>query len=174
MQKGVIRKRRPTPVSEYGKQLQAKQELKKQYGLREKQMRRYFDEALHGVSKGNSPELFMQGLERRLDSAVFRAGFAKTHAQARQMVTHGHFHVNGKPVDVPSFRLVKGNVVSVRSSSLDTPMIKAVVLQMKKFEAPAWIALDKDKMEFSFTDVPAMQMVAPSVDISLIFEFYSR
>ncbi|MBI4138336.1 MAG: 30S ribosomal protein S4 [Candidatus Wildermuthbacteria bacterium] len=174
MQQGVVRKRRPAPVSEYGKQLQAKQELKKQYHLREKQMRRYFSESIRNASKGNSPELFMQALERRMDSAVFRAGMAKSRAQARQMVNHGHFLVNGKAADIPSLKLQKGDVVKVRPASMTTPMMQAVTLAMKKHEAPAWILLNKESMEFSFQDLPTMQVVAPSVDIALVFEFYSR
>ena len=100
MQTGVVRKRRSRPVSEYGKQLREKQDLKEQYNLREKQFSNYVKDVL---AKGGSPEEgLMQRLERRLDSAVYRMGMAQTRKQSRQMVSHAHFKVNGKGVNIPS------------------------------------------------------------------------
>ena len=109
MQTGVVRKRRSRPVSEYGKQLREKQDLKEQYNLREKQFSNYVKDVL---ATGGSPEEgLMQRLERRLDNAVFRMGMAQTRKQSRQMVSHGHFAVNGRKVTIPSIRVKKGDKI---------------------------------------------------------------
>ena len=169
-----MRKRRPKPLSEYGRQLQEKQDLKRQYNLREKQFKRYVKEALGKTAHGDSPELFLQKLERRLDNVVYRAGFAPTRKQARQMVSHGHFLVKGKKMDVPSFQVKKGDVISVRPASLERTLFKNTLLGLKKYEAPSWILLDKEKPEITIKQFPTFAEIAPSVEISLIFEFYSR
>ena len=174
MQKGVMRKRRPSPQSEYGRQLEEKQNLKAQYNLREKQFKRSVKEALGKTAHGNSPELFLQKLERRLDNVVFRSGLASTRKQARQMVSHGHFLVNDRKVDVPSFEVKKGDSISVRPSSLQRTMFKNALLGLKKYEAPSWILLDKEKPEITIKLLPSLAEIAPSVEIPLIFEFYSR
>ncbi|MDP4007060.1 MAG: 30S ribosomal protein S4 [bacterium] len=174
MQKGVVRKRRPTPQSEYGRQLQQKQDLKAQYNLREKQMKNYVKEVLGGASHGNSPELFLQKLERRLDNVVFRAGFAPTRKQGRQMVSHGHFLVNGRKVDIPSFEVKRGDIISPRPSSMERTLFKNTLLGLKKYEAPSWIQLNKEKPEITIKLLPTLAEAAPSVEIPLIFEFYSR
>ncbi|MDP2734861.1 MAG: 30S ribosomal protein S4 [bacterium] len=174
MQKGVVRKRRPTPLSEYGRQLQEKQDLKLQYNLREKQLKNYVKGALSKAGQGDSTQLLLESLERRLDNVVFRAGFAPTRKQARQMVTHGHFLVNTRKVDVPSFQVKKGDAVAVRPSSKERPLFKSVVLGLKKYEAPAWLSLNKEAMEVSVQQFPTFKEAAPSVEIPLIFEFYSR
>jgi small subunit ribosomal protein S4 len=174
MQKGVMRKRRPTPLSEYGRQLQEKQNLKEQYNLREKKLKSYVKEALSKRAHGDSPELFLQKLERRLDNVVYRAGFAPTRKQARQMVGHGHFLVNARKIDVPSFEVKKGDVISVRPSSLERTLFKNTLLGLKKYEAPSWILLDKEKPEITIQKLPSLAEAAPTVEIPLIFEFYSR
>ncbi len=169
-----MRKRRPTPLSEYGRQLQQKQDLKTQYNLREKQLKNYVKEVLGGSSRGDSPELFVQKLERRLDNVVFRAGLAPTRKQARQMVSHGHFLVNGRKVDVPSFQVKKADVISVRPSSLERTLFKNALLGLKKYEAPSWILLNKEKPEIIIQQLPSLTEAASTVEIPLIFEFYSR
>lgn len=174
MQKGVVRKRRVTPVSEYGRQLQEKQELKKQYNLREKQLKNYVSSALAKAKAGESPELFVQKLERRLDNVVYRAGMAPTRKQARQMVSHGHFLLNGRRVTIPSLEVKKGDSVSVRPGSAEGTLFKNIRLGLKKYEAPAWILLDKEKLEITIKEHPSFEEASPSVEIPLIFEFYSR
>ena len=174
MQKGVVRKRRPKPQSEYGRQLQEKQDLKGQYNLREKQFKGYVKEALGKSAHGDSPELFLQKLERRLDNVIYRAGFAPTRRQSRQMVSHGHFMVNGKKMDIPSFEVKKGDVITVRQASLERPLFKSILLLLKKYEAPLWLQLNKEKPEITIQQLPSFAEAAPSVEIPLIFEFYSR
>ena len=169
-----MRKRRPKPQSEYGKQLQEKQDLKGQYNLREKQFKRYVKVALEKSGHGDSSELFLQKLERRLDNVVYRAGFAPTRKQSRQMVSHGHFRVNGKKVDIPSYEVKKGDIISVREASLQRTLFKNILLGLKKYEAPSWRSLNKEKPEIGILQFPSLAEIAPSVEISLIFEFYSR
>lgn len=174
MQKGVVRKRRPAPLSEYGRQLQEKQELKKEYHLKEKQMKRYVKEVLEKAKTGESAALFFQKLEQRFDSIIFRAGMAQTRAQARQMVSHGHFLLNKRPVDIPSCGVKKGDVIIPRSSSQETSLFKNIKLGLKKYEPPSWIELNKETMEIKITGLPSLKEGVPAVEIPLIFEFYSR
>ena len=126
------------------------------------------------TAHGNSAELFLQKLERRLDNVVFRSGLASTRKQARQMVSHGHFLVNEKRGDIPYFEVKKGDSISVRHSSLQRIMYKNALLGLKKYEAPSWILLDKEKPEITIKLLPSLAEIAPSVEIPLIFEFYSR
>ena len=175
MQKGVVRKRTPSPVSEYGRQLKEKQNLKRQYNLRERQFSRYIKEAVsESLKGGNSQELFLQSLERRLDSIVFRMGMAQTRNQARQMVSHGHFMVNGRKLTVPSFKVKKGDVISVRPQSAEKTLFQNIKLGLKKYQQPSWLELDKEKMEAKVIGIPSFQEISPSVEVPLIFEFYSR
>lgn len=175
MQKGVVRKRPRKQQSEYGRQLQEKQELKAQYNLREKQFKKYITGALLRKEQGSdSPEQLMRALEKRLDSVVFRMGMAQTRKQARQMVSHGHFLVNGKKVDIPSYTLSIGEVIGVRESSKKGTLFTHIALALKKYTPPSWIQLDKEKLEAIFTQDPTVSEIAPTVEVPLIFEFYSR
>ncbi|MCH8986568.1 30S ribosomal protein S4 [Patescibacteria group bacterium] len=167
MQKGVVRKHRPGQVSEYGKQLREKQELKEQYNLREKQFKKY-------VQSTGSPELLLRALETRLDSFVFRMGMAQTHRQAKQMVSHGHFLVNGKKITIPSYAVKMGGVVSVRPESQKKSLLQHASLSLKNYEPPAWLLLDKEKLQATMKKEPTLKEVAPTVELPLVFEFYSR
>ena len=174
MQKGVLRKRRPTPPSEYARQLQQKQELKRAYNLRERQFKNYVKKTMLGKEKGDTSEVLIQALETRLDNAVFRMGMAPTRPQARQMVSHGHFRVNGKPAGAPSFRLKKGDVISVRPQSAEKILFKNAKLGLKKYQRPTWIELNRETMEAKIIEKPSLQEAAPGVEVPLVFEFYSR
>ncbi len=175
MQKGVVRKRRPSQLSEYGRQLQAKQELKRDYNLRERQFKNYVNEIL-GRSKheGEASHLLLKKLETRLDNAVFRSGFAKSRLQARQIITHGHILVNGKRVSTPSYQITKGEVVSLGAAALNKTLFKNVIVSIAKYSPPSWIELDKEKMESKIIEFPTSQDIQITVDIPLVFEFYSR
>lgn len=175
MQKGVVRKRSGGNVSEYGRQLQEKQELKRQYNLRERQFSRYIRESLEKRAQTvPSAERLIRVLEKRLDNAVYRMGLAKTRNQARQMVSHGHFQVNGKNLDIPSYQVKKGDVISIHPSSVKSNLFTTALLELKKYEAPSWIQLNKEKLEATITGEPVLDEVSPTVEIPLIFEYYSR
>jgi small subunit ribosomal protein S4 len=173
MQKGVVRKRRASPLSEYGRQLQEKQELKGQYNLRERQFKQY---VVHTLTKGtgsNAAELLMQQLEKRLDSVVYRMGVAETRKQARQMVSHGHFLVNGKSINIPSYVVQRDDTIMLKPHRAQKKLFQNAKLALKKYTSPSWLQLDKDKMEAKILGVPSFEEVAPTVELSLIFEFYS-
>lgn len=174
MQKGVVRKRRTSPPSEYGKQLREKQELKGQYHLRERQFKQYVRKTLNEKNMRDANEWLMQQLEKRLDNVVFRIGLADTRKQARQLVSHGHIKVNGKKVRVPSYQTKLHERVSVRANSQELSFFKNRKLTLKKYEAPSWLALDKERLEAEITGVPGLQEMGVTVQIPLVFEFYSR
>lgn len=176
MQKGVLRKRPPSKLSEYGRQLKEKQDLKKNYSLREYQLKAYVSDAFSHLQRksANVAEIFVQNLETRLDSVVFRMGYAETRKQARQIVSHGHFLVNGRRVTIPSYRVKKGDVIQIRPSSLEKEYFKQARLRMKKYEAPSWISLDKEKMEATMAELPSVSEANLGLELPLIFEYYSR
>ncbi len=173
MQKAVVRKRRTSPLSEYGKQLKEKQELKSQYNLRERQFRQYIRKVLE-KGGGNAEERLLQNLEKRLDNVVFRIGLAETRKQARQLVSHGHFFINEKRVRVPSCQVKKGDKIHVRPSSQETPFFKNRKLALKNYEPPSWLRLDKDRLEAEIQGTPELQHMGVTVQVPLVFEFYSR
>lgn len=176
MQKAVVRKRKPTPLSEYGRQLAQKQDLKNQYNLKERQFAKYVQETLKKKLRGDvtAAQVFIERLEQRLDNLIFRAGIADTRAQARQMVSHGHFMVNGKRTRIPSYETHIGDVISLVPSDLAKPLFKNVVLKMKKSNPPAWLEVNKEVLEVTRKGVPTLQELGLAVEVPLIFEFYSR
>ena len=172
---GPQRKRRGGAPSEYKKSLTEKQTLKKWYGLSEKQFKRYVGETLAKMGKVEdvSAELIRK-LETRLDNFVFRAGFAKTRIQARQMVSHGFFSVNGKNVNIPSFIVEKDDIVAIKENKKKKGIFNEIQAQLKAREVPAWVALNKEKLQATAVGAPSLDDVKPPAEISLIFEFYSR
>lgn len=175
MQKGVVRKRRPSQLSEYGKQLQAKQNLKRDYNLRERQFKKYVHEILEDTRrKEDASLLLLTKLETRLDNAVFRTGFALSRLQARQMVTHGHILVNGIKVGTPSYHVQKGDVISLAIPSQKKTLFTNAKLLLSKYQPPSWIELQKEKMESKIIEFPKTEDIQITVDIPLVFEFYSR
>ncbi len=175
MQNAVVRKRRSSQLTEYGRQLQEKQGLKQSYLLRERQFQKYVNLALSEARRGgDSRNLLLSHLERRLDNTVFRMGLAQTRNQARQMVSHGHIVVNGRKVTVPSYETKPGDVVAVKPQSQEKILFKNAKLALKKYEAPSWIELDKEQLTGKVQGVPTLEEANPGVEIPLIFEFYSR
>ncbi len=175
---GLIKKRRRQILSEYGKELREKQKLRNWYGLREGQFSRYAKDVLdktRRASSGENPaELLIRKLELRLDNAIFRLGFSLNRAQARQLVSHGHFLVNGKSVDIPSFSLRKGDKISIRLNSQKKEVFGKLTVSLDKYEAPSWLKLNKDKKEGEVIAFPALEEASPPAEISSIFEFYSK
>lgn len=155
-------------------QLQEKQSMKREYGLDERQFKSLVKGILGARKKGEASQLLLQNLETRLDSIVFRIGMAETRAQAKQLVSHGHVAVNGKPVDIPSYHLQLGDVVGVRASSAKKPFFVNLKVAFQKYQPLPWIELEKDKLEAKLVKLPTREEIKPSVEIPLIFEFYSR
>ena len=159
--------RRQKPKSEYGLQLEEKQGMKAIYGLRERQFRRYFDE-------GEDPTTIMQLLERRLDNVVFRCGFAQTRSAARQLVSHGHIQINGKNVNIPSFRVKIGDNISIHPTSVKIVPFGDLELTLKKYEAPAWISLNKKEPAAKIVAYPTADDPILMASIKPIIELYSK
>ena len=172
---GPQRKRRGGAPSEYKKSLEEKQTLKKWYGLSERQFKRYVKETLAKMGKVDdvSSELIRR-LEKRLDNVVFRLGFAKSRAQARQLVSHGYFLINGKPVNVPSYQVKKDDVVLIKENKKAKGAFRELANELKRKEPPLWLTLDKSKLESKIIGEPNLDEVKPPAEIPLIFEFYSR
>jgi len=169
------RKKKKGSVSEYKKSLVEKQELKNLYGLSEKQFKKYVREALSQIRKvENVSDELIRLLEKRLDNVVFRLGFAKTRAQARQLVNHAYFLVNNKTVDIPSFQASRGDVISIKENKKKKSVFENLSDILKKAEAPSWLKLDKNNLSAEVTGEPSLAEANPPVEISLIFEFYSR
>lgn len=160
-------KQRQRPKSEYGLQLEEKQGLKATYGVREKQFHRYF-------TIGGNPEAIFGMLEKRLDNAVFRCGFAKTRKAARQLVSHGHIQINGKNVNLASYRVKVSDVVSVHPKSAGVGALKDISLLLKKYEPPAWIELDKEKCQAKIVGHPTADDPLVMSSLKPVIEFYSR
>ena len=159
-------------VSEYAVQLKEKQKLKFVYGVGEKQFRKYF--AMASSKKGNTGELLLQILESRLDNVVYRLGYAVTRPQARQLVNHGHFEVNGKKVDIPSYLISAGDVISVRESKKECGAIKQSVEVTSKMPAPKWLEKDVSKLSGKVIKLSDREDIDIPVEEHLIVELYSK
>ena len=172
---GPQKKRKGGAPSEYKKSLQEKQNLKKWYGLSEKQFKRYVKETLAKMGKVDdvSAELIRK-LEKRLDNVIFRLGFAKSRVQARQLVSHRYFLINGKTVNIPSYQVQKEDVVSLKENKKAKGVFKELANELKRKEIPLWLSMNKEKLEAKTIGEPNLEEVKPPAEISLIFEFYSR
>ena len=157
-------------LSDYGTQLQEKQKVRFMYGVNEKQFRRTFEEA--GKMKGVHGENFLRLLESRLDNLVYRLGFATTRRGARQLVNHGHITVNGKKVDIPSYRVKPGDVIAVKEQSKQHPMIKASLEAIHN--RVEFVTYDEAKMAGTYVRYPERSELNADINESLIVEFYNR
>jgi small subunit ribosomal protein S4 len=159
-------------TSDYGNQLREKQKVKRMYGILERQFRRYFAEA--DRRKGNTGETLLQLLESRLDNVAFRMGFGSTRAEARQLVSHKAFTVNGNVVNIASYQVRAGDVVAVREKAKKQARITEALSLAEQVGMPSWVAVDAKKMEGTFKSVPDRTEIANDVNESLIVELYSR
>ena len=157
-------------VSEYGLQLREKQKAKRFYGLQEKQFRNLFDKAAR--KQGKTGENLLILLETRLDNVVYRLGFASSRKEARQLVVHGHFTVNGKKATAPAMELKAGDVVKVKERSANSPKFKEV--KDMAITVPAWMSVDVEKLEGKVVSVPTREEIDTPVAEHLIVELYSK
>ena len=167
---GIHGQKRAKKLSDYGIQLQEKQKVRFMYGLNEKQFKKTFVEA--GKLKGVHGEDFLKLLESRLDNLVYRIGFATTRRGARQLVNHGHITVNGKKVDIPSYRCKVGDIISVKESDKELAIIKSSLEALKK--RVEFINYDENKMEATYVRYPERSELNADINESLIVEFYNR
>ena len=158
-------------VSEYGAQLKEKQKVRFIYGVLEKQFRHYYDKASN--MKGVTGENMLMLLETRLDNVVYRLGLAKTRRMARQIVGHGHIRVNGKKVDIPSYQVKKGDVISLRERSTGIEMFKAL-REGTSVLTPKWLTFNAAELTGTVNDLPTRADIDYEVQENMIVEFYSR
>jgi len=183
-------KRRKGPPSEFGKESREKQKLKILYNLGEKQFKNYVKKVLERKGRvGDLSAFLIKILELRLDNVIFRLGFAKSRVQAKQLVSHGFFLVNGKPVNFPSYQLKKGDVIKIRPQKTKKVIFQELKNLLKKYKTLSWLELDTqalakrgderssssiEKLEGKIIGEPKLEEIAPPVEISVIFEYYSK
>ena len=167
-QHGVSRKQ----VKEYGRQLREKQTAKRYYGVQEKQFKKYYEKA--EKKPGITGENLLTLLETRLDNVVYRLGFAKSRAAARQQVRHGHIHVNGRRVDIPSYRVRPGDLVSVAPKAKDMLVIKSALISNERVQVPAWLEVYIEKLQGSVLALPQRDQIDSDIREQLIVELYSK
>ena len=165
-------KRRRRQDSEYGIQLREKQKAKFIYGVLEKQFHMYYEKArrMNGVTGSN----LMSLLESRLDNVVFRLGFARTRKEARQTVSHGHIFVNGRRVDIASYRVRPGDVVAVAPKAKDMLVIKSALVSAENRQVPSWLELDIEKLQGTVLNIPSRDQIDMDIQEQLIVELYSK
>ncbi|MCR4425405.1 MAG: 30S ribosomal protein S4 [Firmicutes bacterium] len=158
-------------TSEYGLQLREKQKLRRTYGIMEAQFERYFDMAER--KRGITGENLLALLETRLDNVVFRLGMAESRPQARQLVRHGHFAVNGKKVSIPSYQVSVGDEITVRTGSRNLPLFRAIA-ETAVPTIPAWLAPAQDRLTFRVASMPTRDQIDLDIQEHMIVELYSR
>lgn len=163
---------RKARLSEYGVQLREKQKVRRTYGVLEKQFRNYYKDAAR--LKGNTGENLLTLLETRLDNVVYRMGFGATRAEARQLVSHKSILVNGRVVNIPSFKVSANDVISVREKSQKQARIKAALEVASQREKPTWVEVDNTKMEGAFKRLPERSDLSAEINEQLIVELYSK
>lgn len=159
-------------LSDYGLQLREKQKVKRIYGIMERQFKNYFEKATK--MKGVTGENLLKLLERRFDNIVYRMGFAINIRQARQLVTHGFFTINGKKVDMPSYLLKPGDIIEVRAEAKEKELIKENLALAEQRGLPAWIEVNLSEMKGKFVRIPEREEIQIPVHEQLIVEFYSK
>lgn len=159
--------------SQYNTQLREKQKVKRLYGLLERQFSKLMAEA--NRTQGQSGEVLLQYLERRLDNVIYRSGFAYSRRAARQLVTHGHFTLNGRRVDIPSIRVKQNDVIELRVSSKSNKYFSSLDdVSPKPGEIPSWLKVDRKKVQTTVMGVPNREDAEPEINEQLIVEYYSR
>jgi len=159
-------------VSKYNIQLREKQKLRRTYGLLEKQFRNYFVKA--AKQKGMTGTNLLQLLERRLDNVVYRLGFTTSRATSRQLIRHNHFQVNGKPVNIPSYLVAPGDVISPRAKSKELFVIQESIKNIDSRQMVAFLEIDTNKLQGEFLEIPGRDAIPATVDEHLIVELYSK
>jgi small subunit ribosomal protein S4 len=165
-------KTRKSKMAGYGVQLREKQKVKRIYGVLEDQFRRYFEQAER--TRGITGETLLQLLERRLDNVTYRLGFATSRPQARQLVRHGHFTVNGRKVDIPSFSVKPGDIVAIRQTSRKNASIVHALEEVKGRGVPGWLSFDAEGMSGKVGSIPTREQINLPVQEQLIVELYSK
>lgn len=172
---GPRKKKRPRPLSEYGKQLREKQKLRNWYNLREHKFREYVLDTLKARGKiADTSAYLIKLLESRLDNVVFRLGFAVSRSAAKKIISHKHILINKKPINIASYQVKRGDVISLKEKAIAKPGFKNLPTLLKNYTTPAWLQLDVAKLEGKVSGEPNLEESAPPADLLSIFEFYSK
>lgn len=173
---GQKAKKRRSNLTEFGREMREKQKVKRWYNISESQFEKYVFEVMENRGSGTADvaSQLVSKLESRLDNIIFRLGWAKSRGQARLLVTHGHFIVNGKKVDIPSYRTSAGDAITIREGSKGKEALKNLGETMKKYSLPKWLSFDGAKIEGKVMRLPTPEDVQLPSEISTIFEHYSR
>jgi len=169
---GAHGKSRRRALSEFGSQLLEKQKIKFTYGLTEKKLRKYFKEAKQ--KKGVTGDLLLSALEKRLDNTIYRSGMASSRTIARQLVNHGHFLVNNKKVDIPSYSVKIGDSVTIKSKSRSKTIFIDLINRLKKHEEPTWLEIDKKNLETVIKSEPKNDDLPKNFNINMVIAYYSK
>jgi len=169
---GMHGKARRRALSEFGTQLLEKQKIRYTYGLTERQLQKYFDEAKR--KKGITGDLLLGALEKRLDNTVYRSGLAPSRVVARQLVNHGHFLVNNKKVNIPSYLVKINDVIAIKPKSRPKTIFFDLANKLKKHEAPAWLAVDKKDFEIKIKSDPKIDDLPKNFNMNVITAYYSK
>lgn len=168
---GMHGNKRPPKKSQYGEQLAEKQHAKKMYGMRERQFRTMFEKA---QKKGDAGENLLRALETRFDNVIFRLGYAASRAQARQLVNHGLFTINGEKVDIPSYQVKIGDLIKIKKNKLQKKYFLNMDEKLKKATVPGWLNYDAMEKEAKVLGLPAKEDLDKSINSQVIVEFYSK
>jgi small subunit ribosomal protein S4 len=159
-------------LSDYGTQLMEKQKAKKYYGVAEKQFRLTFEKA--AKKQGDAGKNFLRALEYRLDNVIFRLGFASSRSQARQLVNHGHFTVNDRKVDIPSFSVKEGQVIKIKKKSQNSPYFRNLGEKLTKADRPGWLYFDTSNLTAKVLHRPKDEDLPQGINVQMIIEYYSK
>ena len=159
-------------ISEYGRQLREKQKMRRYYGVIEGQFENYFREAAR--VPGQTGKTFLQLLERRFDNVVYRLNLASSRKQARQIITHRHFRINGRICNIPSYIMKPGDVITIGERSQKSPLIASLIEAAKGARVPEWLVFDEQSISAKMNAIPAREHIDTPVDEQLIVEYYSR
>ena len=164
--------KRPPKLTDYGKQLREKQAAKRLYGLRERQFSNYVKKAMN--KKGNTADMLINFLESRLDNVIYRLGYTVSRGSAKQFVNHGFVYVNGKKVDIPSYQVSPGDIVTINPTKINKKLLTEVKERLKTKDYPKWLNLNKEKIEAKILEVPKLETAERGFDVKTIIEYYSR
>ena len=165
-------KSRRRALSEFGTQLLEKQKIKFTYGLTERQLQKYFNEAKQ--KKGITGDLLLSALEKRLDNAIYRSGLASSRVVARQLVNHGHFLVNNKKVNIPSYSVKTSDIIAIRPKSRSKTMFFDLANKLKKHEAPAWLMINKKNLDIMVKAEPKNDDLPKNFNMNVVTAYYSK
>jgi small subunit ribosomal protein S4 len=169
---GVHGKKRKSPLSEYGKQLLEKQAVRRAYGVSERQFKKYVLEAM--IKTGDKRELLLKNLEKRLDNVIFRLGWAKSRSAAKQIIGHGHILINDRRMDIPSYEVKIGDLITIKERSRSLPLFKNLEEKLKKHTSPAWLDLTADKKGAKVISDAVIEDEKEIQNLGMVIEFYSR